>query len=499
MADDLDWARYSAILSQQKATLKRALAHKGKKPPDASRRSRQELKQEFEMAALNSNMTSSMGPRNQIRSCFIGAAYTPCTVPPFDSRADIASMPSRMRSVTSIRLAIYNLPPTADAGAVLAKGAVVAIKKPYCKRTADGGLFVRVDHPSDFVRLRPGNSIIPKSLATHTTGAGPSVLRLKEDGNAAFKKGNFETAVDLYSHALENMGDVDDNLQRDLWRNRSAAYLRLGRCELAIADALASMVRTKRESTSEAALELDNNHLLGSRDEKEAGAREADRESSTGIWLRASYANHSCIPNATRAFVGDMMIVRATRDIPAGGEILMGYAGLDKPFAERQKKLKASYGFECDCELRRAEAEVSSATAKTRARLRKEIRSFLSANPLRANMSDRLAPSKKAKVQRLLREMQETCPNPHFERLPRPLCDEIGLLAAIIQGGRVIVARRVAIQGNEAIVAARYASQCLVEIGNKGAALALEVLSKEIYTCISGAEDGFMDDFGWVS
>ncbi|KAI6370623.1 hypothetical protein MCOR25_004167 [Pyricularia grisea] len=746
MAEDKTLETYFALLQEQKARLNEALAHKGKKPPDSLRRSRQELEQEFAMIALRKNMQSLMGRRENIRSCFIGAAYTPCTVPlsslkpirlrdlrlemqhrgrvlivrAFCKPAKIASIQNAIEDEHGDveRLAIYNLPSTVEADAVLPLGAVVAIKEPYYKRTADGGLFVRVDHPSDFVPLRPDNSIIPERLATHKTRASPPVLRLKENGNAAFKKGNFETAIDLYSHALERTGDGDDSLRRDLWRNRAAAYLRLGRCELAISDALASMVQLDSASKEandlnikalfragraayemrdfyqakkhfEGALELDGDHketrvelsrtmkrlseqesgrydfprmlksvsmqhsqldhasclsrtkicqtenrgrglfttvplnagdvvfvekaflmahrdggdtsilinvntdvislgthnlrLLGiidkmtwnpslakkyldlfdggkfgnekepkvvdgkvavdtfrvqsiaelngfgcprlrSRDKERMKAEESDPDSSTGIWLHASYANHSCIPNATRAFIGDMMIVRATQDIPAGSEIFMGYMGLDKPFAEKQKRLKTSYGFECGCELCRAEAEVPPATAAKRHRLRQEIHSFLSANPLNASMSVKLTPREKAKAKRLLKEMQETYPDPHFARLPRPLCDDIGLCVAMcvssqprnalraflgvlrdsgyfvnFQGSRVAIDRRVAVQGEGAILAAMYASQCLTEIGNEDAASAMEALSEEIYTCVSGTEEGFMEEFGWVS
>ncbi|TLD17997.1 hypothetical protein PspLS_10479 [Pyricularia sp. CBS 133598] len=745
MADDANFARYFAMLKEQKTKLNQALAHKGKKPPDSLRRSRQELNQEFAMMELNKTMRSFMGQTNHIRACFIGAAYTPCTVP-LSSLVPIMlrdltletqhrgrvlivrafSKPAKLTSIQNAiedelgdvdRLAIYNFPPTAEPNKVLPQGAVVAIKEPYYKRTADGGLFVRVDHPSDFVTLNPGSSIIPESLATHKPRANPSLLQLKGDGNTAFTNGDFETAIELYSHALENTSDGDDSLRRDLWRNRSAAYLRLGRCELAISDALASMVQLDGASKEvrdlnikalfragkaaydmrdfdqarkhfEAALELDDNHKqtqlelsrtmkrlseqqsgeynfsrmlksvtmqhsqlnhasflsrtkiaptgnrgrglfstvslsagdvifvekafftahrdgedlsvlinintdvvslgthnlrlfgildkmtwnpslakkyhdlydggkfgddkepkvvdgkvavdtfrvqsiaelngfecprLRSRDKKRINGQEDGPNSSTGMWLHASYANHSCIPNATRAFIGDMMIVRATRDIPAGAEIFMGYATLDKPFAEKQKRLNSSYGFACDCELCRAEAEVPSPTARRRARLREEIHSFLSANPLRANMSETFTPSKKTKVKRLLKEIQETYPDSHFERLPRPVCQDIGLCAAMcmrsqprnalraflgvlrdsgyfvtLQGSRVAIDRGVAIQTEGAIHAAMYASQCLMEIGNEGAASALEALSKEVYTCICGAEDGFMAEFGWA-
>ncbi|KAH8845485.1 hypothetical protein MCOR27_007106 [Pyricularia oryzae] len=746
MADDPNLERYLAMLKEQKVKLVEALAHKGKKPPDSLRRSRKTLKQEFTMAALSKSMRNFMGQRDHIRACFIGAAYPPCTLPlstlvPImirDLRLETQHRgrvlivrafchPTKLTSIQNAiedelgdvdRLAIYNLPQTVEPDAVLPQGAVVAIKEPYYKRTADGGLFVRVDHPSDFVRLRPGSSIIPDSLATHKTKADPSVLELKEDGNTAFKNGKFEAAIDLYSHALEIASDGDEDVKRDLWRNRSAAYLRLGRWELAISDALASMVQVSDADEEakdlnikalfragraaydmrdfeqakrhfEAALALDKNHeetklelsrtnkrlleqesglydfsrmlrsvtlehglldhasflnrtkiaktdnrgrglfatvplcegdvifvekafftvhrdagdlavlinintevvsvgthnlrlfgmidkmtwnpslakryydlfdggkfgddkqpkvvdgkvavdtfrvqsiaelngfgcpRLRSRDKERMNVQEGGPESSTGMWLHAAYANHTCIPNATRAFIGDMMIVRAARDIPAGAEIFMGYASLAEPFESRRSKFKTSYGFECDCEMCRAEAAVPPAAAEKRVRLREEIHAFLTANPLRADMVDVLPPSQKAKVKRLLKEIQQTYTAPYFDRLPRPFCHDIGLCAAMcissqprnalraflnvlrdsgyfvtMHGNRVTIDRRVAIQAEGAILAAMYASQCLMEIGYEAAACELEDLGREVFTSVSGVEDGFMEEFGWVN
>ena len=42
---------------------------------------------------------------------------------------------------------------------------------------------------------------------------------------------------------------------------------------------------------------------------------------TTGIFLKASLINHSCHNNARRSFIGDMIIVRAAKDIPADTEI----------------------------------------------------------------------------------------------------------------------------------------------------------------------------------
>jgi hypothetical protein len=72
---------------------------------------------------------------------------------------------------------------------------------------------------------------------------------------------------------------------------------------------------------------------------------------SCGIWPLASYINHSCHSNARRAFIGDLMVVRATRDLPPDTEIHFWYHA---PIAEendaRQKKFE-QWGFRCDCAM----------------------------------------------------------------------------------------------------------------------------------------------------
>lgn len=70
-----------------------------------------------------------------------------------------------------------------------------------------------------------------------------------------------------------------------------------------------------------------------------------------GIWTHGSYINHSCISNARRTFIGDMMIVRASRDMEAGTEITFWY---DIPNGEdamaMNEKLK-QWKFVCGCAL----------------------------------------------------------------------------------------------------------------------------------------------------
>ncbi|CAG7945325.1 unnamed protein product [Penicillium salamii] len=66
-----------------------------------------------------------------------------------------------------------------------------------------------------------------------------------------------------------------------------------------------------------------------------------------GIWPQASYINHSCVCNVRRAFAGDMMIIRAAQDIPAGTELTFWYT---VPSQTRVTDT-SHWGFECSCVL----------------------------------------------------------------------------------------------------------------------------------------------------
>jgi hypothetical protein len=72
---------------------------------------------------------------------------------------------------------------------------------------------------------------------------------------------------------------------------------------------------------------------------------------STAVWSMASYINHSCLSNARRSFIGDMMIVRASRDLPPNTEITFWYKS---PMNCDPKDLPVNlqhWGFKCDCIL----------------------------------------------------------------------------------------------------------------------------------------------------
>ncbi|KAL2810626.1 hypothetical protein BJX63DRAFT_444568 [Aspergillus granulosus] len=70
---------------------------------------------------------------------------------------------------------------------------------------------------------------------------------------------------------------------------------------------------------------------------------------SCGVWPLASYINHSCFSNVRRSFIGDMMIVRATQDLPPNTELFFWYTQpSDSTSKAKQPNLK-HWGFKCNC------------------------------------------------------------------------------------------------------------------------------------------------------
>ncbi|KAL3501440.1 hypothetical protein ACH5RR_035889 [Cinchona calisaya] len=67
-----------------------------------------------------------------------------------------------------------------------------------------------------------------------------------------------------------------------------------------------------------------------------------------GLWLLASFINHSCEPNARRLHVGDHVIVHASRDVKAGEELTFAYFDVLQPLSNR-KEMSKSWGFSCHC------------------------------------------------------------------------------------------------------------------------------------------------------
>ena len=100
---------------------------------------------------------------------------------------------------------------------------------------------------------------------------------------------------------------------------------------------------------------------------------EAEGETSAmGIWLKASYLNHSCYPTVQRWFIGDVMIWRALADIHANAELTFSYVSDKEDYAGGQKAL-SEYGFSCECQICVSERETPLAKVLERDMILHEI------------------------------------------------------------------------------------------------------------------------------
>ncbi len=108
-----------------------------------------------------------------------------------------------------------------------------------------------------------------------------------------------------------------------------------------------------------------------------ANEKTGDNFHTCGLFITASYINHSCHSNSRRSFIGDMQIVRAARDIPAGTEITFWYAiaGPTDTYDKTQEKL-ANWGFRCTCITCQENGRTGKARLNKRVALYKELESI---------------------------------------------------------------------------------------------------------------------------
>lgn len=85
-----------------------------------------------------------------------------------------------------------------------------------------------------------------------------------------------------------------------------------------------------------------------------------------GIYPKASFFNHDCLPNACRFDYLDSasdqntdIIVRMIHDVPQGREICLSYFPVNLNYKTRQKRLAEDYGFTCVCDRCKVEANWS--------------------------------------------------------------------------------------------------------------------------------------------
>lgn len=140
---------------------------------------------------------------------------------------------------------------------------------------------------------------------------------------------------------------------------------------------------------------------------------EGGQGGGAGLWPRAALINHSCIPNSEREFFGDLMVIRATKNIAKGEEIVHSYdeSGL---YEARQRALMTTWGFECTCGLCAVEKGEDPMVLEKRRILTKAVDTFLKSVSLSTNI--KLAVSK---AKRLVKSIDETYDEKKYRGLPR--------------------------------------------------------------------------------
>ncbi|KAH6649414.1 hypothetical protein F5144DRAFT_634810, partial [Chaetomium tenue] len=156
-------------------------------------------------------------------------------------------------------------------------------------------------------------------------------------------------------------------------------------------------------------------HDIVSRNAFGVGAKDGqgNQGGGAGLWPRAALINHSCVPNAGREFVGDLMVIRATKNIAKGEEIVHSYdeSGV---YEDRQRALMTTWGFECSCALCAVEKAEDSAVLEKRRTFSKEVDAFFKSIASSANT--KLATSK---AKRLAKAIDETYDEKKYRGLPR--------------------------------------------------------------------------------
>lgn len=135
-----------------------------------------------------------------------------------------------------------------------------------------------------------------------------------------------------------------------------------------------------------------------------------------GFWIHTSYINHSCLPNSVRTFLGDLLVLRATRDISAGEEITAQYVTPELAHERRQEKYEGTWGFRCDCRL----CELEGAIGREVERQRMDIFDELKVKALKLGQAPFTITALK-KFAKRLRELEALYNEDEYAHLPR-LC-----------------------------------------------------------------------------
>ncbi|KAI6171541.1 Isoform A [Aphelenchoides bicaudatus] len=99
---------------------------------------------------------------------------------------------------------------------------------------------------------------------------------------------------------------------------------------------------------------------------------------SCSLYLSASFFNHSCLANARRVKIGDLMFVYASKDLKKGDEVSLCYRSPFSEYSERKTTLVNTWRFECRCQLCKLDSK--DVNCKKRFELFKQFKVFFDEN-----------------------------------------------------------------------------------------------------------------------
>ncbi|KAG8931579.1 hypothetical protein FRC02_002507 [Tulasnella sp. 418] len=131
--------------------------------------------------------------------------------------------------------------------------------------------------------------------------------------------------------------------------------------------------------------------------------------SPSALYTFPSLFNHSCVPNCTQVFLGDVMMIRALQDIPEGTELTVSYGNDGNTYQKRIKHLKKWFN-KCDCSLCEAERSDGAAANKTREEVLTKIKKAKQKPATRNSLQE---------AKRFVSQVQATYKGSTQSRLPR--------------------------------------------------------------------------------
>lgn len=147
------------------------------------------------------------------------------------------------------RLTVGNLEDTV-LDPILPEGTILAIKQPCWHRQLDGGIHIRVDHPSDLVIMKSDDKIVPEKWRRPEEFEDKmNAAKYKKQGDMMFLKKKFRKALEYYRRGLIELESKPNPASTiDFYRKKCGVEIVLLRLDDAAHD-LALAIQTHASST----------------------------------------------------------------------------------------------------------------------------------------------------------------------------------------------------------------------------------------------------------